>query len=206
MHGLRSSRIGDRRARSLPIHGCHLVHLIGPGGAGKSTVAPLLAARLGVPWADLDARFTAAHGCVDAFIAAWGYRAYAAANVAVYLDLAAGDERIGVAALSSGYMTYPSDVHSRYVALRDALAAAPTTFVLLPALELEACVAETVRRQLCRGMGRMSADRAEAKIRDRFARYLALPAPKVATARPPGEVAAAIVALLQGWSAPASAA
>ena len=172
-----------------------MIHLVGPGGAGKSTVAPLLAAQLGVPCADLDARFTAAHGCVDAFLATRGYRAYAAANVAAYLNLVAAG-RVGVAALSSGFMTYPPDVHPRYPALRDAIAAAPTTVVLLPALELEACVAETVRRQVGRGVGRMSAERAEMKIRERFARYGALPAPKVATMRPPGEVAAAIAALL----------
>ena len=190
------------RAAGRPV-----VHLIGPGGAGKSTIAPLLAARLGVPWADLDARFTAAHGCVDTFLAAHGYRAYAAANVAAYLALAAaadglagrdGREAVGVIALSSGFMTYPADVHPQYAALREGIVAAPTTVVLLPALELEACVAETVRRQVSRGPGRMSAERAEAKIRERFGRYLALPAPKVVTAGPPGSVAAAIATLLDG--------
>lgn len=174
-----------------------MIHLVGPGGAGKTTVAPLLAARLGVRWADLDVRFTAAHGCVDAFVTAHGYGAYASANVAAYLDfLAAGDASVGVVALSSGFMTYAPDVHPRYAALRDAIAVAPTTVVLLPALELEACVAETVRRQVGRGAGRMRADRAEAKIRERFAYYLALPAPKVTTMHPPTEVAAAIAARL----------
>jgi hypothetical protein len=123
--------------------------------------------------------------------------------VAAYLELAPSAEPIDpidVAALSSGFMTYPPDVHPRYTALRDAIAAAPTTIVLMPALELEACVAETVRRQARRSAGRMSAERAEAKIRERFARYLVLPGPKVATARPPGEVAVAIAALIQGQS------
>lgn len=174
-----------------------MIHLVGPGGAGKSTVAPLLAAKLDVRAADLDACFTATRGCVDAFLAAHGYRAYAAANVAAYLDLAAGDASVGVAALSSGFMTYPPDVHPRYAARRNALAAAPTTVVLLPALEIEACVAETVRRQVSRGAGRMSAERAEAKVRERFALYMALAAPKVATAGPPDAVAATTAALLQ---------
>jgi shikimate kinase len=145
-------------ARSLA-RGGRLVHLIGPGGAGKSTVAPLLATLLGVPSADLDAHFTTAHGCVDAFI---------------------------------------PDVHPRYAAFRAALAAAPTTVVLLPALELEACVAETVRRQVSRGAGRTTAERAEAKIRERFAQYAALPARKVTTARPPDGVPVAIATLLLG--------
>lgn len=174
-----------------------MVHLVGPGGAGKSTVAPLLAALLGVPSHDLDARFTAAHGSVDAFIAARGYRAYAAANVAAYLDLAAATAgAAGVAALSSGFLVYPPDVHPRYAALRAALVAAPSTVVLLPALELEPCVAETVRRQVGRGAGRTTAARAEAKIRERFALYAGLPARKVTTGRAPGAVAAEIAALL----------
>lgn len=181
-----------------------MVHLIGPGGAGKSTVAPLLAARLRVPAHDLDARFTAAHGDVDAFIAAHGYGAYAAANVAAYLDLAAAGT--GVAALSSGFMAYASDIHPRYAALRAALAVAPTTVVLLPALELEACVAETVRRQVGRGPGRTTAARAEAKIRERFALYMGLPARKVTTGQPPEAVAAEIAAGLAGGPTPSCSA
>jgi shikimate kinase len=180
--------------------GGRLIHLVGPGGAGKSTVAPILAVVLEVPCYDLDAHFAATHGSVDAFIAAHGYRAYAAANVRAYFGLAAA--ATGVAALSSGFMVYPPDVDSRYEALWAALATARTTVVLLPALELEACVAETVRRQVTRGAGRTTAARADAKIRERFPLYVALPALKVATARPPEAVAADIAALISEPTGP----
>ena len=172
-----------------------MIHLVGPGGAGKSTVGPLLAALLGVPFHDLDASFTATHGSVDAFIDAHGYGAYAAANVRAYVSLARALD--GVAALSSGFMVYPCDVEPRYAALRARLAVAPTTVVLLPAMELEACVGETVRRQVSRGAGRTTAVRAEAKIRERFPLYGTLSARKVATARPPGAVAVEIAALME---------
>jgi hypothetical protein len=110
-----------------------MIHLIGPGGAGKSTVAPLVAAQLGLAYADLDAHFTAAYGNVDDFLTAHGYHAYAAANVAAYLDLVVAAHGAGVAVLSSGFMTYPLDVHPRYPALRATIATAPTTVVLIPA-------------------------------------------------------------------------
>lgn len=109
-----------------------MIHLVGPGGAGKSTVAPLVAALLGVPSRDLDAHFTAMHGSVDTFIAAHGYRAYAAANVHAYCVPAAAGT--GVVALSSGFMVYPPDIEPRYPALRDALAALVGTSKSRPAI------------------------------------------------------------------------
>jgi shikimate kinase len=47
----------DREAPGVPV-----VVLIGPPGAGKSAVGPLLAGRLGVPFADTDADVGAAAG------------------------------------------------------------------------------------------------------------------------------------------------
>jgi len=44
-----------------------VIHVIGPGGAGKSTAGPLVAARLGVAFYDLDARFAAVAGDIDAY-------------------------------------------------------------------------------------------------------------------------------------------
>src|SRR5207237_317566 len=38
------------------------IRLIGPGGAGKTTVGAALAERLAIPFLDLDAEFTARHG------------------------------------------------------------------------------------------------------------------------------------------------
>jgi shikimate kinase len=172
-----------------------VIHLVGPGGAGKSTIAPLVATALGVPCYDLDAHFTFAHGSVDTYIATHGYRAYVGANVRTYLVLA--KMPTGVAALSSGFMVYPPDITQEYRSLRAVLAAAPTTLVLLPALELEACVVETVRRQVSRGPGRMPAVQAEAKIRERFGPYSELAARKVASHGPPSAVAAEIVELFR---------
>jgi hypothetical protein len=90
-------------------------------------------------------------------------------------------------------MTYRDDVHPAYPHLRRDIAASPTTFVLLPSLDLETCVAETVRRQLGRPFGR-SAEREAQVIRARFALHRDLPATSIETMRPIAEVVEAIVA------------
>lgn len=172
-----------------------MIQLVGPGGAGKSTVGAALAARLGCPFRDLDREFERRHVDIDAFIGVHGYEAYAREIVAVYVELAP-DLPSSVLALSSGFMVYPPDVHPAYAALRAAIARRPGTVVLLPSLDLETCVAETVRRQLGRPFGRRGPAREEEVIRERFGRYLALPAVKVETMRPPPRVAAAIHARL----------
>jgi shikimate kinase len=171
-----------------------MIRLIGPGGAGKSSTGPLLAERLGVGFVDLDERFGAAVGDISKYIDSRGYDAYAAENVHVYADLVRGAASEGwVLALSSGFMAYREDVHPALVHFRREIAASPATFVLLPSLHLETCVAETVRRQLGRPFSR-SAEREEQVIRARFALHRDLPATKVETMRPVAEVVEAVAA------------
>jgi shikimate kinase len=67
--------------------------------------------------------------------------------------------------------------------------------VLLPSLDRERCVAETVRRQVARPFGR-SAEREEVVIRVRFEIYRALPARKLETMRPTAAIVADILATL----------
>src|SRR5437868_317810 len=110
-----------------------------------------------------------------------GYNSYASENVRLCLSIMA-TPRDGVIALSSGFMAYPESVHPVYPALRSDICKSPTTFVLLPALDLEACVDEIVRRQIARPIGR-SPEREEAAIRERYAIYMVIPATKIETMR-----------------------
>jgi shikimate kinase len=67
-----------------------MIQLVGPGGAGKTTIGAALAERLGVRFLDLDAEFAARHGNISAYLDTHGYEAYAEQNVGLYLDLVGG--------------------------------------------------------------------------------------------------------------------
>jgi shikimate kinase len=173
-----------------------LIRLVGPGGAGKSTVGAALAERLGLTFVDLDQQFRTVVGEISEYIDSRGYQAYAGRNVAVYCELMREAGRRQVLALSSGFMTYPLDIHPQYGRCREDIVTSPTTFVLLPSLERETCVAEIVRRQMQRPFIR-SAAKEEAVIRERYDIYVAIPARKVETMRPVDEVCAEVAILAE---------
>ena len=172
-----------------------MIRLVGPGGAGKTTTGAMLAQRLAIRFVDVDQEFAAANGDVSDYLEIKGYTAYATQNVEVYLTLRETAAESAVLALSSGFITYEDAVHPEYATLRREIADNATTFVLLPSLDCETCVVETVRRQLGRPFGR-SAQREEQVIRERFSIYRNLSATKIETMKPVAEVVESIVASL----------
>ena len=171
------------------------IRLIGPGGAGKTTVGSALAERLRVTFVDLDQQFSARIGDVSLFLQAHDYRTYAARTNELYLDLLRESVAPSVLALSSGFMTYPDDVHSTYASVRRDIASDRTTVALLPCFDYETCLAETVRRQMGRTFAR-SAEREEQVIRRRFEVYRRLPVRQFETMRPVETVVDDLVAHL----------
>jgi len=172
-----------------------VVRLVGPGGAGKTTTGARLAQRLGLTFVDLDERFAETHGDISEYLDLHGYASYAMQNVQNYLEVIAEAGR-HVLALSSGFMTYATDVHPDYARVRAEIAARATTLVLLPSLDYETCVAETVRRQLGRPFCR-SAEREEEVIRQRFGIYRSLSVTRLETMKPISDVVNAAVASLR---------
>jgi len=157
-----------------------VITLVGPGGAGKSTVGALLGERLGMAFADLDRRFADHDGDISAYINRFGYHVYARQNVEIYRRLVSEGSEPRVVALSSGFMTYPHDIHPAYAQLRDNIEQSATTSVLVPSLDRDVCVAETVRRQLARPFARAATTEA-AVILERFPIYVGLRARKIET-------------------------
>ena len=144
------------------------LHLVGPGGAGKTTVGPLLAARLSWRFLDLDTEFMRSEGDIANCIDAHGYTAYAQRNLSVYLGLVQDAKGPTVLALSSGFLTYPSEIDPRYAVVRRAIEVSPLTALLLPSFELEPCVDIIVERQLTRPYLAGNRVREEQRIRERF--------------------------------------
>lgn len=172
-----------------------MIHLLGPGGAGKTTAGKEVADVLACPFLDLDRLFEQRHGSIDDFIDRHGYHAYAAANVDVYLDV--DSTTSGVLAVSSGFLAYPATTHARLPAAWKSLLSSQSTFVLLPSFDLETCVIEILRRQAKRRLPvRRSREREEAVIRGRFPIYAALPAKRIATMQPVADIAKEIIALV----------
>jgi shikimate kinase len=172
------------------------ITLIGPGAAGKSTVGALLAERLGIPFIDLDRCFATRSGNISAYIDRFGYDAYARENVETYHSLSREGRCLDVAALSSGFLTYPRNIHPQYASLRRGIEESPTTFVLIPSLNRDVCVAETVRRQLARPFAR-SRGKEEAVVCERFPIYVGLRARKIETMHPLAVIAEQLLVAIE---------
>jgi len=142
----------------------------------------LLIDRLGLGCVDLDRRFANRAGDIGEYINRFGYEAYARENVETYRLVGHEEHGAPVVAVSSGFMTYPEHIYPDYARLCREVVQSPVTFVLVPSLNRERCVAETVNRQLSRRFAR-SAAREEAVIRERFPIYVSLPVRKIETMR-----------------------
>lgn len=170
---------------------------MGPGGAGKTTVGPLLAARIGWAFLDLDAQFMRTEDEISAYIARHGYLGYAQRNVATYLEVRRMTREAAVVAMSSGFLTYSTNSHKHYTAVRQDIECDPLTVLLLPSFELETCVEVTVRRQMGRPYLAGNRAREEQKIRERFPTFAALKCARFCSDITPAQLATEIESFAQ---------
>jgi shikimate kinase len=98
-------------------------------------------------------------------------------------------------------MTYPRNIHPQYAHLRRCIEESPTTFVLIPSLNRDVCVAETVRRQLARPFAR-SRGKEEAVIRELLPIYVGLRARKIETMHPLTVIVEELLAAIRGARVP----
>ncbi|MFM0290075.1 shikimate kinase [Paraburkholderia megapolitana] len=174
-----------------------LAHLIGPGGAGKTTVGAILASRLNWRFVDMDQCFLSSLGNIADFIERNGYVEYARCNVQLYERLKHDISAPTICAVSSGFMTYPSYVTPVYSSIRDRIETDALTALLLPAFDLESCSNVIVARQLARPY--LNANEADElrKIRDRFPVFMRLNCERFRSDGLPEQIAATIEQFIQ---------
>lgn len=172
-----------------------LIHLIGPGGAGKTTTGRALAQALDVPFLDLDEEYLKRQS-IDDDIATKGYDYYARVNVTRYVELTT-HIKDAVVALSSGFMLYSTDVHPQIAMIHRALLSSPTTVLLLPSFDLDTCVQETTRRQMAKPHVMSTEEAQRQKIRRRFHEYFPMGNIRVSTDKPFDQVVREIASALE---------
>lgn len=165
-----------------------IVYLVGMPGSGKSTVGPELAARLHVPYVELDAEIERAAGStVREIFEREGEARFRELEAAVLSESAARDP--SVVSCGGGVVLEPAN----RVTLR---ATGEVVFLSVPLEVLRARVRPAQDRPLIRAEGDL-----ERLYREREPLYREFAAHVVDAGGPPAEVAGAIERELLRWSA-----
>lgn len=166
----------------------HLL-VIGPGGAGKSTLGSVLGPLLARRVVDLDQEFSGRIGHIGAFIPDQGYERYKLRNAALAQEITAEADTPILLVTSSGFLT--PDNPATALASNERLLAACHSLCLLPSRDLEQAVAIIVERQVTRPFAR-EREQEEAVIRERYPLYARRGDLAVFSAAPPGVIARAV--------------
>lgn len=159
-----------------------LIHLIGPGGSGKSTTGVALASRLGIPCIDLDDEYLKISD-ITRDIEIYGYEYYVHKNIDCYIGLSALHDH-AVMVTSSGFMTYSNDLHIEVANIQERILASDNTILLLPSFDKEKCIEEIIRRQLQKAHEASSVAIQKERITERFPIYSPMGNIRIETNRP----------------------
>ncbi len=166
----------------------HLL-VIGPGGAGKSSLGLALGPLLKRAFIDLDEEFSRRIGHIGMFIRGEGYEQYKSHNSMLAAELLTEANAPILLVTSSGFLT-PDNPRAAFEA-NERLLAACYSICLLPSRALELAVEVIVKRQLTRPFSR-DRKREEEVIRDRYPVYAQLGDLIVFSAAPSSESARAV--------------
>lgn len=183
-------------------HTRHII-IIGPGGVGKTTVAPLVADRLGRNLVDLDQEFCDRIENIGDYIRAKGYLPYVEANCALFADILGEiEDKPSVLPVSSGFLATdsPRDIHDAN--LRHCREG--RSILMLPSPDVEESTGIIVER-LVRRHGEFGLvfktndeeasfrERSAKTFRQRFDAYLALDFPVIFSMQAPEVIASRII-------------
>ncbi|MFU0933335.1 shikimate kinase [Kluyvera cryocrescens] len=162
------------------------VLLIGPGGAGKSTVGALLAQRLDYPFIDLNTVFCERIANIREYLQTHGYESYLEQNAALFASLLNEQEKNAVFALSSGFLA--TDIRPDIVQMnRQRVRECGVSVLLMPYKNVDDACRCIVGRQLTRGFG-LERHKEERKFRQRFGEYSALGDVQIFSVSPPHDI------------------
>lgn len=172
----------------------HIV-LVGPGGAGKSSLGEQMARLLACSLIDLDTEFGSRIGNISAFIREESYERYKLENAALAGRIMSNAIAPTVLVTSSGFLT--PDNPSTALANNRRITINSYSICLLPSRDVEVAVRIIVKRQLQRPFAR---DRAheEATIRARYPIYAREGDLLIFSSASPDEIALATARRLAG--------
>ena len=171
-----------------------LIHIIGPGASGKSTLGAALADKINFDFIDLDYEYP--ENEINSDIQDRGYEYYVYRNIENYLNLKLTNCNT-VLATSSGFMTYDSTIHPEIKTIHESILSEKTTILVLPSFDREVCISEITKRQMERVFNSNSRSEHRQKIIERFNIYRNMGHVKVATDKPINMVLRCIISELQ---------
>lgn len=170
------------------------ISIVGPGGAGKTTLGRHLAPLLGRAFLDLDRLFDERIGPIGAYIRESGYAAYKRANSDLAGELIDTAERRVLFVTSSGFLA--EDNPHEVLTQNRRLVARTYSVSLLPSGDIREAAEILVARQLKRGLG-LNAAAEMRKAEARFPIYAAAGDLLVISRAPPEQIAASLARLLR---------
>nr|WP_281175837.1 shikimate kinase [Kiloniella spongiae] len=167
---------------------------MGPGGVGKSTVAPFVARRLNRALIDLDTEFCRDIGNIGHYIREHGYEKYVRENSRLFNKLLSTQTEPVLFVLSSGFLT--TDIATETMAFnRKQVKETGTSILLLPSLVAAKATKIICTRQMQRGFG-LNPTTETAKYLSRINAYQSLADHQIVSDKNPEEIAQRVCDLL----------